>query len=208
MTEGIRKPERAPRPSEVADRERWEQLVTSSLERTQSAAERWRTGLVGFITLITGALILKGPESTADLAENWLAVLTVLAGTGLAAAIGGLWLSLRAAAGAPSEARYEDIARIYGGIQQFEIQAARRSAKSLSQAKAMVLLSLLLLGTTPFVLWWAPTTASPELRLRASAEGVEICAHDLGKLPEDGADAENAGIRISGVAEISVVLDC
>ena len=37
--------DQGPTPNEIADRQRWEELSATSLERTQAAAEKWRNGL-------------------------------------------------------------------------------------------------------------------------------------------------------------------
>ena len=78
-----RKPATAPTAAQVADAERWAKLADSSLATTQAAAEKWRTGLAAFVTIVTGGLLIKGPEAAADIERSWLVALTLLAAAGL-----------------------------------------------------------------------------------------------------------------------------
>lgn len=146
MAANVRKPTAPPRPDDVADRDRWEAITTGSLAATQATAEKLRIGLAAFVALVTGGVFLKGPDVADDIATSWLALLTVLAAAGLTLSIVGLWLALRAAAGAPGEIRYQAIAVDYGGIRQFEIVAARRASDALRASKIVIAVSLLGLG--------------------------------------------------------------
>ena len=104
----VRLPARGPTPDQIADRERWEAMTSASMSSVQAAAERWRTGLAAFVTLITGGLLIKGPQAASDLTTGWRIVITLLAGAGLVLAVVGLWLALRAAAGAPGSVSYPE----------------------------------------------------------------------------------------------------
>src|SRR5215469_16657849 len=117
----VRRPAHGPTPAQVADRDRWEALTSASLTTTQAAAEKWRTGLAAFVTLVTGGLLIKGPQSASDLTTGWRITLTLLMGGGLALAVVGLWMALRAAAGAPGNVSYPEVVRIHGGVRQFEV---------------------------------------------------------------------------------------
>ena len=190
----VRRPAHGPTPDQVADRERWEIVVSASLSSVQTAAEKWRTGLAAFITLITGGLLIKGPQAASDLTTGWRIGITVLTGAGLALAVVSLWLALRAAAGAPGAVSYPDIVRRFGGVRQFEVACARRASDALRWAKTAMACSLLLLTLAIFAWWWAPARPAPVPRLRITVGESDVC----GKLLS--ADGRQFRIQVDGEA--------
>ena len=79
----VRLPTRAPTPDQIADRERWEAMTSASLSSVQAAAEKWRTGLAAFVTLITGGLLIKGPQAASDLVEGGRQLVAMIARHGV-----------------------------------------------------------------------------------------------------------------------------
>jgi hypothetical protein len=202
MTGGTkyRKPSAGPTASQVADAERWAKLADTSLSTTQAAAEKWRAGLAAFITIVTGGLLIKGPEAAHDVERPWLALLTVLASAGLGCAIAGLWSALAAAAGSPAEENLTAVVLEYGGVQQFEIAAARVASRRLRVARRLVAGSLLLLAATVFIWWWTPQkpTAPPAL-LRVDHGDVSTC----GELTSG--DGGSIRVKVAGEQEPKTV---
>ena len=190
----VRLPTRAPTPDQIADRERWEAITSASLSSVQAAAEKWRTGLAAFVTLITGGLLIKGPQAASDLTTGWRIVITLLAGPGLALAVVGLWLALQAAAGAPGSVSYPDIVRRFGGVRQFEVACARRASEALRWAKVTMACSLSLLALAIFAWWWAPARPAPVPRLQITVGGSTVC----GKLLS--ADGQQFRLQVDGEA--------
>jgi hypothetical protein len=190
----VRLPTRGPTPDQIADRERWEAMTSASLSSVQAAAEKWRTGLAAFVTIITGGLLIKGPQAASDLTTGWRIVITLLAGAGLALAVVGLWLALQAAAGAPGSVSYPDIVRRFGGVRQFEVACARRASDTLRRAKVIMACSLSLLALAIFAWWWAPARPAPEPRLQISVGGSTVC----GKLLS--ADGQHFRLQVDGEA--------
>jgi hypothetical protein len=188
-------------------------LTAASFASTQAAAEKWRTGLAAFVTLVTGGLLIKGPASANDLTTGWRIVLTALAGGGLVAAIAGLWMALRAAAGAPGPVGYPEIVEEYGGVRQFEVACAKRSARALQRAKVTMLFSLSLLVLAVFAWWWAPTKSAPTPRQAVSARGALLCGTLLSgeqqrfNLLVDG-DAGPRAIPLDSVESVRIVTSC
>lgn len=198
---GFRKPAAPPSPSDIADRDRWEALTNSSLATTQAAAEKWRAGLAAFVTLVMGGLLLKGPESANNLTTGWRAALSILAGVGLAAAIVGLWLALRAAAGSPGRVHYSKMLTAYGGVRQFEIAAAAKASEMLRWAKLAVGAALVLLGSAAIAWWWAPEKATdpPAMIKVATANDGVACGELL------TGDNRQLSINVEGESEPRVI---
>lgn len=214
MSVSFRKPARPPRPEDIVDRDRWEALVSTSLATTQGAAEKWRTGLAAFVTLVTGGLFIKGPEAAQDLTTMWRLVLTVSGGAGLLLAVTGLWLALRAAAGAPSSLSYAAVHKDYGGVRQLGVASARRAANILRWAKLVVGASLVALGATAFAWWWAPEAPpSPPAYLQVELDGVKLCGTLLSaddqeaRLDVDGR-ADPVSAAFGDIKNLAVVTDC
>ena len=190
----VRLPTRGPTPDQIADRERWEAMTSASLSSVQAAAEKWRTGLAAFVTIITGGLLIKGPQAASDLTTGWRIVVTLLAGAGLALAVVGLWLALQAAAGAPGSVSYPDIVRRFGGVRQFEVACARRASDALRRAKVTMACSLSLLALAIFAWWWVPARPAPAPRLQVFVVGSTVC----GKLLS--ADGQQFRVQVDGEA--------
>ena len=195
-----RKPSTAPTPAEVADAARWAELVDASLSTTQAAAEKWRTGLAAFVTLVTGGLLVKGPETAHDIQTGWLAGLTGLSAIGLALAVIGLWSALKAAAGSPANANLQDIVEKFGGVRQYEVIAARSASSQLTNARRLVAASLVTFGVALFVWWWAPTKPSdPPAFLKVESGSSKACGELL------SADNQRLRLKVAGQESPTVV---
>jgi hypothetical protein len=182
-----------PTPTDVDSMARWRAMADKSLAATQAAADKWRTGLAAFVTLVTGGLIIKGPSAANDITVGWRLALTLLVGGGLAAAIAGLWQALRAAAGAPSVVDYTQIVERYGGMRQFEAACAAKAAQGLRWAKGLVATSLILLGAAVITWWWAPPQPAPATGdVQVQVFGRVICGTLL------GGDHHGLEIQVSG----------
>jgi len=209
----VRRPAHGPTPGQVADRDRWEALTSASLTATQAAAEKWRTGLAAFVTLVTGGLLIKGPQSASDLTTGWRIALTLLTGGGLALAAAGLWMALRAAAGAPGHVGYPEMVRTYGGVRQFEVACARRASDALRWAKVTMACSLSLLALAVFAWWWAPTKVATTPRVQITVGGRTVCGKLLSadkqrfRVEVDG-ETDPRTIPVNGVANVRVTLSC
>jgi hypothetical protein len=195
-----RKPAQPPTPGTIADRDRFEQLSDASLTNVQAAAEKWRTGLAAFVALVTGGLLIKGPESAQDLSTGWRLTLTLLGAAGLIAAIWGLWQALLAAAGTPRLLDYPSIVTTYGGIRQYEIKTAEHAASRLAWARFLVVAALALLLAATIAWWWAPKQQTkPKMFLSVEHAGNATC----GKVVSG--DSQHVRLRVAGRSRQTVI---
>lgn len=195
-----KQPTSGPTATDVADAKRWDDLVDNALPSVQSAAEKWRTGLAAFVTIVTGGLIVKGPDLANDLAKGWRAAITVLAAAGLLATIIGLWLALRAAAGAPASQSYTAILANYGGVRQFNVANARKATQLLLWARVLVGTALVLIGAALILWWWAPTAAKkPPALISIDHDQKSTCGELL------SADGRMFRVKVSGEKEPETV---
>lgn len=154
-------PPSGPSALDVADRDRWEELTSTSLTSVRASAEAWRNGSAALITLVGSGLLLKGPASAQDLPWEWRLLLTCLVGLGLACALGGLGLALSAAAGVPTHETYTTV-RKAGGVQLYQLSIAKAAASTLKTARKQVTVALVLLLAAAVSSWWAPGKEDPK----------------------------------------------
>lgn len=191
-------PSSGPTPADVADRDLWEEATEESLSSVQAAAEKWRTGLAAFVTIVTGGLLIEGPEAAKALSNQWRLAITLLGGGGLLLAVLGLWHALRAAAGVPARLRYEEIVARYGSFRQFRVAAAQSAAATLATARKLVGYSLALLGLSVIAWWWTPT--KPTHLVEVTYGDSVVC----GKL--QSADNQRFIVKVAGASEVTTVL--
>jgi hypothetical protein len=164
-------------------------MAEKSQEDVTASAERWRTGLAGLTTVVTGGLLLKGPATAADVDVAWRAGLTVLFGLGIVASITGLWFALRAAAGVPTTVRFDALRRDYGTVRLYRLDVARRAALDLRRARRAALLAALLLATAILAWWWAPP--------RSPAGTIVTVTHGAEQSCGTVVDSDASGLRLA-----------
>ncbi|WP_367127330.1 hypothetical protein [Saccharothrix sp. HUAS TT1] len=205
-------PERPPTPADLAERDAFQRLVRDSLPTVQASAEKWRTGLAAFITLITTGLVVKGRDVTSGVPTSWRIAITAAVALGLVLSVIGLWQALTAAAGGKVHSlTLPDIQRDHGSVEAFRVVAARTAARKLDVARAAVAAGLgcLLLGVG--LTWWAPAAPPGQLRVEqrdtttcgtlTSGDGATI------RLAVPGRHAP-AVIPLDSVTNLAVVASC
>ncbi|MEU4711184.1 hypothetical protein AB0G00_32645 [Nocardia salmonicida] len=156
--ERFRKPAKAPSPSATRDIAEWDTLVAGSLDRATATAEKWRTGLAGFVTIVTSVLLLKGPDSQKiERPWNFLVIGLFVIGAGLL--VGGLWHALSASAPQSRSQNYSDIVERYGTVRAYSIAVANSIYTSLERAKLLVISALAVFGMGIVAWWLVPQTA-------------------------------------------------
>jgi hypothetical protein len=156
-----RKPDKAPSKAELEERDRYAKLTASSIDTVRDSAQTWRTGLAAFITLVITGVIIKGPDTTADLSTGWRTAVTVLIGGGLLLAVLGLWQVLAAEAGTdPRKQTLHDIRAVHGTLTSYEVYLAAKGANRLQWGRRAVAAAILFLLAGIAAAWWAPATAS------------------------------------------------
>jgi hypothetical protein len=161
-----KKPRSEPSQGSLSERDAFTALSRQSLPEVRASAEAWRNGLSAFLTLVTAGVIIKGRDTTAGLPVSWRILITGLIGGGLALAVAGLWRVLAAHAGT----RYrlstrQDIRRIYGTVEAYQLALAERAIDDLNTGRRLVFAALALLLIGVGVSWWAPPLppASPPI---------------------------------------------
>lgn len=175
----------------MRDVEDFAALVATSLTDVRSTAEQWRAGLAALITLVTTALLIKGPENARDLSTGWRFAVTAALAVGLVLAVAGLWCALAAAAGVPTTVTLDAILAKHVSVKAFRIAQANTAVQQLNTARGLVVaaIGLLLLGM--FLWWWAPITKDPPV-LKVTTGGKVACGELL------SADQGRIQLKVSG----------
>jgi hypothetical protein len=204
-------PQDVPEPSVLAERAEFDTMSAQSQEDVAASAERWRTGLAGLTTVVTGGLLLKGPADAADLDTVWRVVLTGLFGLGIAASISGFWWALRASAGVPTTLRYDDLQRAYGTVRLYRLALAQRASRELRRARRAALVAVVLLAVAILTWWWAPPKPGPTVTVTTGAgQSCGVIADSDGgglRLTIDGEPARTT-IPWIGITSIKAVAQC
>jgi hypothetical protein len=210
-----RLPGSAPTPADLAERDAFAALTAQSLPSVRTSAETWRNGLTAFITLVTTGIVIKGRDTTADLDLWWRLGVTVLVGTGLLAAVLGLWQTLAAQAGThPGPITLADIHRDFGSVAAYQVALADGAAVRIRRARLLVGLALGLLIGGITVTWWAPTASSkPPAFLEVTQKDATTCGElssaDGGRLRLKVAGVHDVvSIPVTDIVNIKVVAKC
>ena len=152
----FRKPSRGPSASALDDIEQWSTLVASSVERATTTAEKWRTGLAAFVTVVTSVLLLKGPDAQKiEFPWNLAVIGPLITGAGLM--ILGLWRALQASAPNLTTADFASVIANYGTVRAYMIGAANAVTAQLEKAKFWVAWALAAFGLGILAWWLVPT---------------------------------------------------
>jgi len=147
----------APSSADLEAAERIRRLQETELERVRERAARWRDGLVGITALISGVLVVRGPESVSGLAAwaRWsvgVAMLVAIAAAvaagvnAIAAAFG--WWSGPTAVG-PTTGLYERLLAE-------DRRLARRALGQLRAAAVLTLITALAIAVAVGLSFFAP----------------------------------------------------
>lgn len=151
----FRKPGRGPSASALDDIEQWGALVASSVERATSTAEKWRTGLAAFVTVVTSVLLLKGPDAQ-QIEFPWKLVVIVPLVIGAGLMILGLWRALQASAPSLTTADFTSVIANYGTVRAYMIGAANEVTAQLEKSKFWVVWALVAFGSGILAWWLVP----------------------------------------------------
>lgn len=175
MAPPYQKPAAGPTPQEVQDAASWSQLVKTSTDSVIKSAEKWRDGLAALVSLITGGLIIAGPDGS-DMSAAWRYPATLLVIAGLACAGIGFLVALTVAAGRPGPQDLPSIVRENGSVENYLTIRATAKAKTLRNIEklAAAALGLLILGSGA---WMAAPKTEPDTtpRITVTSDGEKYC---------------------------------
>lgn len=156
----FRRPDRPPTRLELDNAREWPAYQAKGLDDVKSSASKWRDGLGALVTVVTGALVISGPDAIAKVDTPWRYIVTGLIFGGYALTVVGLWWALRAAAGNPTAFKLDDLQSQRISIREREVARAVADAKRIRDARRIVIVAMVLLwlGTLG---WWVAPVETP-----------------------------------------------
>ncbi|MFE5285462.1 hypothetical protein ACFRAQ_10915 [Nocardia sp. NPDC056611] len=158
----FRRPQHGPPSSAARDIAEWDALVAGSIDRATATAEKWRTGLAGFVTIVTSVLLLKGPDAQ-KLAHPWHALVIGLFVLAVVLLVAGLWQALSASAPQSHSRDYASVIGAYGSVRAYSITVANTINDALDRAKVFVLVALIAFASG-IAAWWLVPQVSEKAR--------------------------------------------
>lgn len=176
----FRPPSRPPTHLELENAQAWTAYQTRGLQEVKASAIKWRDGLGALVTVVTGALVIGGPDALAKLDPEWRYPVTALIFLGYGLTVVGLWNALHAAAGNPASTTLDTLQAEQRSIREREVAQAIADAKRIKSARTTVVWALALLWVGTLVWWLAPQPSDPDPsfdnRVKISlVDNTEVC---------------------------------
>ena len=162
--------------TDIEERDRWARMVAASPDTVRNSAKTWQAALAAFVTLVTTGVVIKGPDTTADLPTVWRVVVTFLVGGGLVLAVLGLWMTVTAEAGThPKLQKLQDIRAEYGTLTSYEVFLAEQTGRRLARGIVAAGIALIMLIAGIVVSWLAPAASQQDSFLTVTYGRVSTC---------------------------------
>ena len=129
------------------------------LQLVRARAEKWLGGLTALIGLVTTVLIIKGPQSTADIATSWKIAVGLLIAAALTVLVFGTYRAYQSAYGDPGrldEVNSQPVTGLAVRLAAARERAAADAQAHLSHAVIATLAAIALLATAIGITWFAP----------------------------------------------------
>jgi len=129
------------------------------LQFVRTRAEKWLGGLTALTGLVTTVLVIKGPQSTADIATSWKIAAGSLIALALAALVFGTFRAYQSAYGDPGrldEVKPQPITGLAVVLANKRNEAAAAAQAHLRHAVYATLAAVALLAVAIGLTWFAP----------------------------------------------------
>ena len=129
------------------------------LQLVRTRAEKWLGGVTALIGLVGAVLVIKGPQSTADIATSWRAAVGLLIAAALAFLVFGTYRAYQSAYGDPGrldEVDIQPLTGLAGRLAETRQKAAKAAQTHLRHAVIATLAAVALLATAIGGIWFAP----------------------------------------------------
>lgn len=161
----------------------------SRLQLVRTRAEKWLGGLTALTGLVTTVLVIKGPQSSTDIATPWRAAVGLLIAAALAVLAFGTYRAYQSAYGDPGRLDQMSSQPLTGLA--VRLAAARNTVAAdaqarLSHAVTATLAAVALLATAIGITWFAP----PAPKTASSSVCIIVDGKVIAKLASDSVTLE------------------
>jgi hypothetical protein len=132
------------------------------LHLVRTRAEKWLGGLTALTGLVATVLVIKGPQSTTDIATSWKIAVGSFIAAALAVLVFGTYRAYQSAYGDPGRLDEVDSQPVTGLARRLATarnQAAAAAQAHLSDAVIATLAAVVLLAVAIGLTWFAPPAA-------------------------------------------------
>ena len=154
------------------------------LQLVRTRAEKWLGGLTALTGLVATVLVIKGPQSTADIATSWKIAAGSLIAAALAVLVFGTFRAYQSAYGDPGRLHEVSSQPVTGLAVRLAVarnQAAAAAQAHLRHAVFATLAAVALLATAIGLTWFAP----PAPKTASSSVCILVHGNVIAKLASD-----------------------
>jgi hypothetical protein len=154
------------------------------LQLVRTRAEKWLGGLTALTGLVTAVLVIKGPQSTTDIATSWKVAAGTLIAASLAVLVFGTYRAYQSAYGDPgriNEVNPQPLTGLADRLARARNKAAASAQAHLGHAVIATLVAVALLAAAIGLTWFAPPapkTASSSVCIFVHGKVVAMLASD------------------------------
>ena len=156
----------------------------SRLQLVRTRAEKWLGGLTALTGLVTTVLVIKGPQSTADIATSWKVAVGLLIALALAVLVFATYRAYQSAYGDPGrldEVNSQPLTGLAVRLADARKKAAADAQAHLRHAVIATLAAIALLALAIGITWFAPPapkTASSSVCILVQGKVIAKVAAD------------------------------
>jgi hypothetical protein len=154
------------------------------LELVRTRAEKWLGGLTALTGLVTTVLVIKGPQSTADITTSWKIAVGSLIALALAVLVFGTYRAYQSAYGDPGrlyEMSSQPVTGLAVRLASKRNEAAADAQIHLRHAVFATLAAVVLLAVAIGLTWFAP----PAPKTASSSVCILVHGNVIAKLASD-----------------------
>jgi hypothetical protein len=153
------------------------------LQLVRTRAEKWLGGLAALTGLVGAALVIRGSQSTADIATSWKVAVGLLIAAALALLVFGTYRAYQSAYGDPGrldEVNPQPLTGLAVRLAAARNKAAADAQAHLSHAVIATLAAVVLLATAIAITWFspAPNTAPGSVCILVDGKMIAKLASD------------------------------
>ena len=168
---GEQPPASGPDAGSCARQDEWRALQVDSLKTIRASAEKWRDGLGALVAIVTGGLVISGPDKASDLDRPWQLGVAGGLTLGVLAVVIGLLNTLGVAAGKTTTITWPEFLKAGGTRADLEANAAISEAGTLRVARRFAASGIVLILAAVGAWLIAPAPSdTPQIQITTRTE--------------------------------------
>lgn len=167
---GEQPPASPPSAASIAHQAEWRSMQGQSLRAIRASAEGWRGGLGALVAVITGGLVVSGPDNVSNLAHPWKYFVAGTLILGVLLLVIGLYQTIGVAAGKSSTLTFNEFLAAGGRRDNIDSSAAFTDSRTLHAARMLAAAGMVLMLLAICAWLVAPARTSPRIEITTKTE--------------------------------------